>query len=159
MSIWQPPNRKFQNPFDRLVRKKRPVLQSMAMNKPLQWPSGPLWHSLRIWCLPLYPPDHPKPQRLTSSKTVLAELRGPRCGASSASPVYAQTMLTNCICKSLIGQFSMELLWRYFGKVWLEDRPPPKLTWKLVSFQPGFFANILTRAWQGIEVVSIVSTA
>lgn len=33
------------------------------------------------------------------------------------------------------------------------------VTWKLVSFQPGFLANILTKAWQGITVISMVSTA
>lgn len=51
------------------------------------------------------------------------------------------------------------LLSNYYGKLWLEDQLQSTLTWKLVSFQPGFFANILTRAWQGIEVTSIVSTA
>lgn len=33
------------------------------------------------------------------------------------------------------------------------------ITWKLVSFQPGFLANILTKAWQGITALSMVSTA
>jgi len=33
------------------------------------------------------------------------------------------------------------------------------LTWKLVSFQPGFLASIRTKAWQGISTVSMVSTA
>lgn len=34
-----------------------------------------------------------------------------------------------------------------------------QVTWKLVSFQPGFLANILTRAWQGMAPASMVSTA
>lgn len=33
------------------------------------------------------------------------------------------------------------------------------VTWKFVSFQPGFFASILTKAWQGITALSMVSTA
>lgn len=109
-SIWLLLYRTFQKSFDWLGerKKKRPVLQSTAMNKPLQWLSELLWHSLRIWHLPLYPPDHPEPLRLTSWKTVLFELLGPRCGASSASPIYIEIIFTNSIFECLFGQFSTD---------------------------------------------------
>lgn len=96
-----------------------------------------------------------KADETASRASLLPDWTGWRPGSANDLELHCDALEFALFVKQCV----KVLLSNYYGELWLEDQLQSTLTWKLVSFQPGFFANILTRAWQGIEVGSIVSTA